>query len=139
MANFILRPYLGPQDYGRVREMLLENVTLSRELAILDWCRFITQANVETLPLLRLWSDEGGRPCRGRRRRWRRTAPSKQHRIIVRTWTLSSSCRRKTWPRSAASGRKERVGSGWSSRLAVTRRTSARAWARHSSTKACGG
>ena len=63
MTDLTLSPYRGPQDYHRVREMLRENVLAARELAILDWCRFITQANAQTLPQLRLWhdADTGGR------------------------------------------------------------------------------
>jgi hypothetical protein len=42
MTNLTLSPYRGPQEYSRVRAMLRENVLAARELAILDWCRFIT-------------------------------------------------------------------------------------------------
>ena len=55
MTNLTMRPFAGPQDYNAVRALLLDNVKASRQLAILDWCRFITQANAETLPTLRLW------------------------------------------------------------------------------------
>jgi ribosomal protein S18 acetylase RimI-like enzyme len=55
------RSFSWPQDYVQVRSLLLANQRMSPQLAILDWCRFISQANAQTLSELRLWVDETGR------------------------------------------------------------------------------
>ena len=66
MTQITLNAYRGSHDAAPVRELLHENVAAARDLAILDWCRFITQANAETLPSLHLLGrarigDWGGR------------------------------------------------------------------------------
>ena len=54
------RFYHDAADDALVRDMLQDNNRAGRDLATLDWCRFITQANGETLPQLRLWGDAAG-------------------------------------------------------------------------------
>jgi ribosomal protein S18 acetylase RimI-like enzyme len=58
--NLTCHDYQGAEDAVALRQLLRENIRVNADLAVLDWCRFITQANAETLPQLRLWRDEAG-------------------------------------------------------------------------------
>lgn len=54
------RTYNDAADYELIRDMLQANNRASSSLSILDWRRFITQANAVTLPQMRLWLDGNG-------------------------------------------------------------------------------